>query len=87
MVATAAALARDDEKIFHTLPEITGPRYEVVMQAAQRNMYDRGCSAVGAKNALLSVQRTPLRLWKSWKQWKQPLTALGYILNGGTNSE
>lgn len=49
MVATAAALARDDEKIFHTLPEITGPRYEVVMQAAQRNMYDRGCSAVGAK--------------------------------------
>ena len=59
MVATAAALARDDEKIFHTLPEITGPRYEVVMQAAQRNMYDRGCSAVGA---------TPLRLWKSWKQ-------------------
>lgn len=31
MVATAAALARDDEKIFHTLPEITGPRYEVVM--------------------------------------------------------
>ena len=64
MVATAAALARDDEKIFHTLPEITGPRYEVVMQAAQRNMYDRGCSAVGA----ISVQRTPLRLWKSWKQ-------------------
>ena len=45
MVATAAALARDDEKIFHTLPEITGPRYEVVMQAAQRNMYDRGMGA------------------------------------------
>lgn len=37
------------------------------MQAAQRNMYDRGCSAVGAKCAI-SVQRTPLRLWKSWKQ-------------------
>ena len=51
MVATAAALARDDEKIFHTLPEITGPRYEVVMQAAQCNMYDRGRAPVRAEHA------------------------------------
>ena len=58
MVATAAALARDDEKIFHTLPEITGPRYEVVMQAAQRNMYDRGCSAVGAKMRYIGTADT-----------------------------
>lgn len=58
MVATAAALARDDEKIFHTLPEITGPRYEVVMQAAQRNMYDRGCSAVGAKMRYIGTTDT-----------------------------
>ena len=58
MVATAAALARDDEKIFHTLPEITGPRYEVVMQAAQRNMYDRGCSAVGAKMRYIGTVHT-----------------------------
>lgn len=58
MVATAAALARDDEKIFHTLPEITGPRYEVVMQAAQCNMYDRGCSAVGAKMRYIGTADT-----------------------------
>ena len=58
MVATAAALARDDEKIFHSLPEITGPRYEVVMQAAQRNMYDRGCSAVGAKMRYIGTADT-----------------------------
>ena len=58
MVATAAALARDDEKIFHTLPEITGPRYEVVMQTAQRNMYDRGCSAVGAKMRYIGTADT-----------------------------
>lgn len=58
MVATAAALARDDEKIFHTLPEITGPRYEVVMQVAQRNMYDHGCSAVGAKMRYIGTADT-----------------------------
>ena len=67
MVATAAALARDDEKIFHSLPEITGPRYEVVMQAAQRNMYDRGCSAVGAKMPCFMssfLGAMPLCRWK-----------------------
>lgn len=67
MVATAAALARDDEKIFHSLPEITGPRYEVVMQAAQRKCMT-AAARLSAQKCAISVQRTPLRLWKSWKQ-------------------
>ena len=49
MIATAAALAYDDERIYDALPEITGPRSEVIMIAGQRNPYDRGCAAVGAK--------------------------------------
>lgn len=49
MIATAAALAGDDEAIYDALPEITGPRSEVIMLAGQRNPYDRGCAAVGAK--------------------------------------
>lgn len=49
MIATAAALAGDDEAIYNALPEIAGSRSEVIMFAAQRNQYDRGCAAVGAK--------------------------------------
>lgn len=49
MIATAAALARDDEAAYHALPETIGQYSEVIMLRGQRNMYDRGCAAVGAK--------------------------------------
>lgn len=49
MIATAAAMARDDEEVFHRLPETTGEHEEVIFHTSQHNAYDRSCATVGAK--------------------------------------
>ena len=86
LVATAAALARDDEKIFHSLPEITGPRYEVVMQAAQRNMYDRGCSAVGAKMRYIGTADTAPTVEELEAAITPATTAVFYVIFFGRDA-
>ena len=74
MVATAAALARDDEKFSIACRRspargtrlLCRPPSATCMTAAAR---------LSAQKCAISAQRTPLRLWKSWKQPITPATA------------
>lgn len=74
MVATAAALARDDEKF--SIPCRRSPARGTRLSCRPPSATCMTAAArLSAQKCAISVQRTPLRLWKSWKQPITPATA------------
>ncbi len=56
VLGTAACMAGDDQELIAQLPDTTGMRNKVVIQAPQRNEYDRMPSVAGAQLVVVEPQ-------------------------------
>ena len=66
MLATAAAMAGDDDDRIQQLPNTNGMKNEVLIQTRQRYWYDRCLELAGAKLVMFgSEERTTPRIWRT----------------------